>query len=316
MGRFFYGDFGVLLVVGREPGELDQDPIAALGLNHRFGHAELVDAFAQDLDGLAQFPAGVRRVGQAGGVHLDQERGAALQIQAQANSTGGTALEAVENVAGGILFVLGFEHGEIPGDIVRADGLDEVIVRFLGHGLFKRLRPGHDVREDRVARVDGVFTEVLDQVLALGRVQFVKGPEDDQEDQDKAPNIISIHDKLRFTRGTAALRDLGDGRLGDFKFRISRSDREGFFLHGDHCGHHAAGGYNFITRLDGFEQLSVIFCFFGLGADQHEVKHHDHDDQHAHGIERLPAGIGLRAGSGRLGHRQERARIQQIHNYK
>jgi len=78
----------IFLVRLREAGQLDQDPVAAGGLNDRFGHAETVDAFAQDIHGLRHCGAGhvrarlLRAIGaglkQDVRIHLQKEGSAAL----------------------------------------------------------------------------------------------------------------------------------------------------------------------------------------------------------------------------------------------
>jgi hypothetical protein len=45
---------GPLAHLVRQTGQLNQNPVCADWLDHRFGHAEFVDAFAQDFDGLGQ----------------------------------------------------------------------------------------------------------------------------------------------------------------------------------------------------------------------------------------------------------------------
>ena len=76
--ELFFG-LGELLRV--EPGNLDQDAVAALGGNDWFAHPELVHAFADDLDGLVEC-----RRGDFLPVLADQteeERSATLQVETE-----------------------------------------------------------------------------------------------------------------------------------------------------------------------------------------------------------------------------------------
>lgn len=67
--------------LGVEPGDLHEDAVAALGGNDWFAHPELVDPFADDLDGLIE-----GRRGDFLAVGADQtqkERSAALQVETE-----------------------------------------------------------------------------------------------------------------------------------------------------------------------------------------------------------------------------------------
>jgi len=76
------GALGALLVGLGQAGNLNQNPVLALGLKLRFGHAEAVDTLAQDFHRLFEGVAFVDHVLEAVGVHCHQERCAALQVEA------------------------------------------------------------------------------------------------------------------------------------------------------------------------------------------------------------------------------------------
>ena len=80
-----------------KPGQLDQDAVVALRLDERFGDAELIHAFAQHFDRMGEGGAGIRGLGQPVGVHAHEEGGAALQVEAQPDASGGLALQAVQD---------------------------------------------------------------------------------------------------------------------------------------------------------------------------------------------------------------------------
>ena len=89
--------FGAFLVGGGQAGQLDQNAVVALGLDERLGHAEFIHALAQHFDRMGEGGAGIGGLGQPVGVHLHEEGGAALQVEAQPDAAGGLALQAVEN---------------------------------------------------------------------------------------------------------------------------------------------------------------------------------------------------------------------------
>ena len=64
--------------------------------------------------------------GQAIGVHLHEERRAALQIQAQLDLARRIALQLVQNVGRRIKLIRGVDEREITLDVVRADGVRQI----------------------------------------------------------------------------------------------------------------------------------------------------------------------------------------------
>ena len=137
----FDGIDGVLLVGRRKAGQLDQDCVFALRLDERLGHTEAVNAPAEHLDRLGEGRPGIVDVGQRPCPHLHQERGAALEVQPQPDASGGFALEAIEDVAGGVGLVLGLVEREIARDVVGADGRSEVLVLLAGAFGLQAARP-------------------------------------------------------------------------------------------------------------------------------------------------------------------------------
>ena len=132
-------------------GELDADAVVAFRLNHRFGHAETVHAFAQDFDGLLERGGGAVGTGDfvrvqldAVGVHLDEERRAAREVNAALDASGGFALELVQDERGRMRFGLGFKEREVGREVVRVDGCEQAGVGAVRPGFLQR----HGVGED------------------------------------------------------------------------------------------------------------------------------------------------------------------------
>jgi len=88
---------------------LDQNAVIALRLDQGFGNAKFIHPLAQNFDGVRERVFGVRSLGQLVGIHADEEGSAALQVETQANATGGLALQAVENVRGRVQLLFGPE---------------------------------------------------------------------------------------------------------------------------------------------------------------------------------------------------------------
>ena len=117
-----------------------------------------------------------------------------MQVQAKANAAGGLALEAIENVNSGMGFVLRVVIREIVGDVVGADGFNEVVVTPLRRNFLQVLRLVHDGSEGRVALASiDIVAEERDEVLARRRDYLVERPEDDKNDEDESPEIILLH---------------------------------------------------------------------------------------------------------------------------
>lgn len=166
----------------RETGHHDEDAVLAGRLDDGFGDAELVDALAEHFDGVGErglFHRGlVRAVGvgeELGTVHEHQEGRAALEIESELDLAGGLALEAVQNRAGRLLLGGDIEDGEIAGDRVGADGLEQVFVGIVFADLFferlllQRLGPGDDGGEVGVLAA-GAADELPDKGPRRGRV--------------------------------------------------------------------------------------------------------------------------------------------------
>ena len=152
----------------------------------------------------------------------------------------------------------------------------------------------------------GALAEIGDEIVSSGRIQLVKGPEDDEDDQDKSPKIITIHEnKLGLAGLSTAFRDLGDSRLGDFELRIGRADVESLVFDGDDDGNDAAAGNDLIAGLDGLEHLGVFFGLLLLGTKEDEVKGDEKQDKrHKTGPGRGPS---LLTGGRRRPHPQHRS---------
>ncbi len=98
-----------------ETGELNDDPVLSLLLDHRLRHAELVDAVADDLDGAVHLVAAALVLGDLLQVHLVHQVRAALQVEPQLHG-----VVADLGDPGGIRAALGRVHGVI------ADGRNHV----------------------------------------------------------------------------------------------------------------------------------------------------------------------------------------------
>src|SRR5436853_7876728 len=70
----------------------------------------------------------------------------------------------------------------------------------------------------------------------------------------------------------AALGDLGDSGLDDFKLGIGRADGNGFIADIDDRAEDAAGGEDFVTATNAFEHFGLFFGFFLLRPDKREIK--------------------------------------------
>ena len=132
-------------------GELDADAVVAFRLNHRLGHPETVHAFAQHFDGLLERGGGAVGTGDfvrvqldAVGVHLDEERRAAREVNAALDASGGFALELVQDERGRMRFGLGFKEREVGREVVRVDGCEQAGVGAVRPGFLQR----HGVGED------------------------------------------------------------------------------------------------------------------------------------------------------------------------
>ena len=182
---------GALFVLLRQAGQLDEDPVVARGLDDGLGHAELVHAATQDLDGLREGPflleLGHQVVGvgdQGIGLHGHQEGGAALQIQAQAHLAGPFTLQAVEDVAGGLALFGGLRQRKVAGDVVGANGLQQIGKLPVRVGLLQLSQPGQNALEGVVA-LGGRDPQLklLRQVLAGHRQEVVNRPDQDEDDR-------------------------------------------------------------------------------------------------------------------------------------
>jgi hypothetical protein len=70
----------------RTPGQLDDDAVAALALNQRLGDAVRIDALLDDLLGALDRGVVLGLGGEAAGIRLEDDVGAALEIEAQAKA--------------------------------------------------------------------------------------------------------------------------------------------------------------------------------------------------------------------------------------
>src|SRR5262249_6619991 len=117
---------------------------------------------------------------------------ATLQVQAQPDFSSRRPLETIKYERGGLGFVLGFVIGEITGDVVGPYRFLEILVGLLRKLPFQRHRSFNNGREIGIA-VFCPFPEDLDEVSALGRVEFIKRPQDDKNDENKSPKSVGIH---------------------------------------------------------------------------------------------------------------------------
>ena len=171
-----------LLFGRRKAGKLDQNGITTLRLNQRFGDAESVHPPAQHFDRLRQSGGGVGGVGEPAGIHLHQEGGASLQIQAQADAPGGGPLEPVQDKCRRVLLGLRIKEGEIARDVVRPDGLLQVFIGFVRRDLAQSHGFLDDGGEIRVP-ADCLFAKNEHQVARFGRVELEQRPQDHRHHQ-------------------------------------------------------------------------------------------------------------------------------------
>jgi hypothetical protein len=89
--------------------------------------------------------------------------------------------------------VFGFVEWKIAREVIGPDGLQQTIIRTIRRGFFKRLRFLNNAVEIRVT-IHRPFPEFLNQIATLWRVELVQRPEYDQDNKNKPPNVISIHE--------------------------------------------------------------------------------------------------------------------------
>src|ERR1051326_9148431 len=116
-----------------------------------------------------------------------------FSIACNANLPGRFALQAIEKRTRGVDIIRCFEVREIAGYIVSPDGFLEVVVRFFRHLLLQNHRPFDNSMKVRIG-FDRSLTEGLDQVTVGWRIKRYNGPQKDQNDDNKSPKIISIHE--------------------------------------------------------------------------------------------------------------------------
>ena len=201
---------GEFLVGFGEAGELDEDAVIALRLDDWLGDAELVHALAEDFDGLGKDAlvflghvgtGGVRAggVGEGGEglgeIHANEERGAALQVQAELELARAFALELVQDETRGVVVVLlGFilVEREVFLDVVRADGFHEVGELAFGVHLLQNI----EARDNSLVGLvlpDGLDVEHGGQVRAGGRINLHRRPDEDDDDDEESPKVVADH---------------------------------------------------------------------------------------------------------------------------
>jgi hypothetical protein len=173
--------------------ELNQNTIGALWQDDRFGNAECIDALAQNLHRLLEHRLVivrrdiVRVCERFGGIHADQKRAAALQIQSQLHFAGRRALHSVQN--GLIIFRrrARFDAGEILRHVVRADREHQRLILI-------RVGLGAGARNDRVeirVLVRRQLLEDVDLTTALRRVKRIDRPRGNEDDGEPFEFVIS-----------------------------------------------------------------------------------------------------------------------------
>ena len=257
---------------------------------------------------------GIGGVGEAVGVHFHQEGGAALQVEAQPDAAGGFALQAVQDISCWVQLLFGAEGREIGSDVVGADGLRQIVIGFLRHGLLQGLRLLENSGKGGVPG-GGLLAEDQQEVPPLRRIKLIERPQDNEDDEDESPEVITVHEsKSGFAGFAATLDDFGNGGLGDFEFGIRGADGQGFIFDGDDDGDNAAAGDDLIARAHGFEHGSMFFGLLLLRSEEQQIRHNPHDSKHPDRVEDLRFRIRLRSGSRRrLRHRQKGVRMKQMH---
>ena len=162
----------------RQAGQLNENAVVALRLDDRLRHAKPVHAFAQHFDRLRQgafqfgylirdqFDLARSLVGdrldidQAVGVHGDQERRAALQIDAEFDVAGGLALQTAQDKRRGMRFAFHVIHREIVRDVVGPDGFDQIVVSAVRMDFLQFLGFMDDRGEGGVAVNSGVLENI------------------------------------------------------------------------------------------------------------------------------------------------------------
>ena len=273
--RFLNLRFGAVLIGLRETGQLDENAIATGRLNHRFGHAETVNALTQDFDGLRQRAAGLVRVRELGRIHLDEERRAALQIQTEFNFARRVALQTIQNKQIRMHLILRADEREIVLQLICARRKLER-GELVGPSLLICDSLRDNVRERGVLmlRAAGKF---LHQIARGRRINFKQRPDDDAEDkQETTEVIIFVHGRLGFDHsGVGVGDDFADGRLSDFKFRVAGAERHRLILDRDDRADDAGGSHNFVAGLERFEQLSQFLRAFLLRANKNKIENYD-----------------------------------------
>ena len=69
-----------------------------------------------------------------------------------------------------------------------------------------------------------IFAEDFDKVAIRGRVNFKKSPDDNKDDEDESPEVISVHGGLGCAGFAGAFADFGYGAFGDFQFGVRGTD--------------------------------------------------------------------------------------------
>ena len=252
-------------------------------MNDRFGHAETVHPFAQHFDRLGQGAGPLLHLAELVGVHFDQERGAALQIQAELDLARCFLLQSIEHRAGRVLLRFHIE-GEIAGDFVGADGLFEDSERRpIGILLLELFGLLQNVGKHRVPLLaQRFFLEDFDDIPPGGRIHLEGRPGDHEDNEEEFPEMVSIHGvRLRIGRAgfTSSFGDFGDGGFKNFQLGIGGADCDGFIFDTDHNTHNTAAGHDFIPAADGLHHRVVLLGLSLLRADKDEVKNENHQKE-------------------------------------
>jgi len=102
-------------------------------------------------------------------------------------------LEAIQNGSSCVGIVRDVVEREIAGNIVRPDCVLKIFVRLFRFFLLQ-VDSSLDNRMKIRVGFDSTLAESLDQVAAAWRIKRYNGPDEDQNDDDKSPKVISIND--------------------------------------------------------------------------------------------------------------------------
>jgi len=128
-------------------------------------------------------------LGNLVGVHLDQERCAALQVETELDLARGIALQVMENGQGRFGLRRDVDERKVAGQVVGADRLQQIGKRPARGLLLQLLGPAEDRGEIGVG-VDRAALEFLQQIAVRWRVNFPQRPGHDKNHQRASAPVL------------------------------------------------------------------------------------------------------------------------------